>query len=76
MFTSYHIFFPISQEISQYFFLRWDCGAPLQVRLGGLLPLVTPLQSSGAISIIKFVLRVNSTRYTEHNTKINIECPQ
>ena len=29
----------------------------------------------GSISII-FVLRVNSTRYTEHNTKINIECPQ
>ena len=33
-------------------------------------------QSSGAISIIEFVLRVNSTRYTEHNTKINIEGPQ
>ena len=31
-------------------------------------------QSSGSISIIEFGLRVNSTRYTEHNTEINIEC--
>ena len=30
-------------------------------------------QSSGAISIIEFGLSVYSTRYNEHNTKINIE---
>ena len=28
------------------------------------------------ISIFEFGLRVYSTRYTERNTKINIECPQ
>ena len=33
-------------------------------------------QSSGTISIIVFGLRVYSTRYIEHNTKINIECTQ
>ena len=32
-------------------------------------------QSSGTISIIEFGLRKYSTRYTEHNTKINIESP-
>ena len=30
-------------------------------------------KSSGVISITKFGLKVNSTRYTEHNTKINID---
>ena len=33
-------------------------------------------QSSGAISIIEFGLKVYSTRYTEHNTKITVECSQ
>ena len=33
-------------------------------------------QGSGTISIIEFGLSVCSTKYTEHNTKINIECPQ
>ena len=30
-------------------------------------------ERSGAILIIEFGLRVNSTTYTEHNTEINIE---
>ena len=33
-------------------------------------------QSTSAVSIIEFGLRVYSTRYTEHNTEINIEGPQ